>query len=537
MTYKLLSKLIFGSEKHHRILRKSLAAYLTEVWPSLYPSWADLPNGAALAARSAERLAAGKCSWPVAVHVAAHLYGQRFEVHSKSSEMQTFGEEPSHPLPIKILVQADESMKPKLQIAESPSHMVSLRHPTSPAAAAQPRRRAARPAPAQPGVLTPANTAPVPAAGGDFISSAPPLNPCSGFGRVSRKASEDRFSASIHEGYFSDYSSGKSSDQSERESILPALAALSATAHHVNEENSDGPCPSRFARSGGCPGAADWKALGAPTQLCHGGVPSTPPSVLVQPSISPGMKSLPRRRRRSSAGGRPVSNGETTTDEDADEPATFLYAPSHPERSGPAATITTVHSLTSYDGRRSSPDPCVFDSTQTCDRFGQQLNFKSPNSSEKLSVLASENSRPMSSEKRYELFSEAMQFLEAIDSMLFRNPGFYYEKLTPKKLNRFKNGITQAVNRLKAKIFVKDQFFLEFFPLHPDYDKTPQDILTLEILEAKVKKFRRIAYDELSVEAFENFVRFANFSFSELASAFPEYGYRFLYTFLQERRF
>ncbi|KAK3914953.1 Nonribosomal peptide synthase agiA [Frankliniella fusca] len=440
MVYKILSKEIFGSEKHHRLLRQSLAAYIKEKWPLLYPGWRGLPSGETLCAIAAERLAAGKGSWSEALHVAAHLYDRQIHVIGKIGVLQTYGRTTNYPLLVEI---SEEALKKTLKIPENGYHMDDAPYATSPRTANAPHQSARAPAPR---ALTPANGAPAPAAASarsatvQLASPTAALSPCSSLGCVSRKVSDSPERTQHHSSLDLpeyDYHMARASHATSpwtpaaphqsasapapttltpaRGAPAPtgpapaaAASAPSASAHLASapaalrpwsgfgrgeasvspeciqhpepdiEGNPDGACPSRFARSGGCPGAADWKALGAPTQLCHGGVPSAPPSVLVQPSISPGMKSLPRRRRRSSGGGRPSSNGSTANDDDdhGDDAEALPSASRHPTSH---AATATGHFLIACDGQRSAPTPSETSSDLSaktiCDFSGRSLHL------------------------------------------------------------------------------------------------------------------------------------------------------------------
>lgn len=120
--FKILSVVLLKTKKHVRVIRKILAAFLKEHWELLYPHWKHT-GGYQLASECSEMLSTGKCNWPLAVNVAAHLFKTPITVSSKNGDEQMFGQT-SAVLPIRLFTYFDKAAgEPVFQILSGGSQL------------------------------------------------------------------------------------------------------------------------------------------------------------------------------------------------------------------------------------------------------------------------------------------------------------------------------------------------------------------------------------------------------------------------------
>ena len=117
--FKMLSSAFLGSQKHHGLFGKMLAAYLQENASKVFVFWPIVPRPK-LVKTCCERLASGSCQWPLAASVAATMF-QRKIVMSNSSHSFTFGRsDDPDPVFLRTLHLSTSSSPPHASAQRSP---------------------------------------------------------------------------------------------------------------------------------------------------------------------------------------------------------------------------------------------------------------------------------------------------------------------------------------------------------------------------------------------------------------------------------
>lgn len=99
--FKCLSEALFGTKKHEKVIRKILAAHLKQNWKVLYPHWIYI-GGYQLASDSSAKISSGDIYWPIAVSVAANLFGKTIKVMTLGEKEEIFGPMCENPIVIFI---------------------------------------------------------------------------------------------------------------------------------------------------------------------------------------------------------------------------------------------------------------------------------------------------------------------------------------------------------------------------------------------------------------------------------------------------